>query len=185
MADRKISELSNMNGTDLNDADEFVVVDTSADETKAITYKQLRIGLADENQGLGGSGNVALGSGALDSIDDADPNNVTANYNTAVGEAALTALTTGDNNVAVGRSALETVATGSANVAVGKDALKLSTTSDNTAVGYEALEDQTTGYARQVRGSRRVDSIPQTPNLYRQKINSTQRPARKNLGIRL
>ena len=45
MADRKISELSNITGVNLNDADEFVVVDTSADETKALTFGELKAGL--------------------------------------------------------------------------------------------------------------------------------------------
>jgi len=37
MADQKISELTNITGANLADADEFVVVDTSADQTKAVT----------------------------------------------------------------------------------------------------------------------------------------------------
>jgi len=42
MADRKISELNNITGSSVADTDEFVVVDTSADETKAITASELR-----------------------------------------------------------------------------------------------------------------------------------------------
>jgi hypothetical protein len=42
MADKKISELTNITGANLADADEFVVVDTSASETKAITYGELK-----------------------------------------------------------------------------------------------------------------------------------------------
>jgi len=42
VTDRKISELTNITGADLADNDEFVVVDTSADETKAITYGELK-----------------------------------------------------------------------------------------------------------------------------------------------
>ena len=45
MADKKISELTNITGANLADADEFVVVDTSANETKAITYAELKSGL--------------------------------------------------------------------------------------------------------------------------------------------
>ena len=37
MADQKISELTNITGANLADADEFVVVDVSADQTKAVT----------------------------------------------------------------------------------------------------------------------------------------------------
>ena len=36
MADKKITQLNNITGANLVDADEFVVVDISADETKAI-----------------------------------------------------------------------------------------------------------------------------------------------------
>lgn len=42
MADKKITELNNITGADLVNADEFVVVDTSSDETKAITYGELK-----------------------------------------------------------------------------------------------------------------------------------------------
>ena len=42
MVDKKITELNNLTGADLVDADEFVVVDISADETKAITAGQLK-----------------------------------------------------------------------------------------------------------------------------------------------
>tara|TARA_R110000796_G_scaffold46044_3_gene111443 strand:+ start:3177 stop:5639 length:2463 start_codon:yes stop_codon:yes gene_type:complete len=42
MADQKISELTNITGANLADADEFVVVDTSADQTKAITFGELK-----------------------------------------------------------------------------------------------------------------------------------------------
>jgi hypothetical protein len=45
MADRKITELANITGADLADGDEFVVVDASADETKAITFGELKSGL--------------------------------------------------------------------------------------------------------------------------------------------
>ena len=43
MADKKITELNNITGADLVDADEFVVVDISADETKAITFGELKL----------------------------------------------------------------------------------------------------------------------------------------------
>jgi hypothetical protein len=42
MADKKITQLTNINGADLVSADEFVVVDISADETKAITFDELK-----------------------------------------------------------------------------------------------------------------------------------------------
>ena len=42
MADKKITQLTNITGANLADADEFVVVDISADETKAITLGELK-----------------------------------------------------------------------------------------------------------------------------------------------
>ena len=42
MADKKITQLTNITGANLVDADEFVVVDISADETKAITLGELK-----------------------------------------------------------------------------------------------------------------------------------------------
>jgi hypothetical protein len=45
MADRKISELNNITGANLADDDEFALVDTSADETKAITFGEFKTAL--------------------------------------------------------------------------------------------------------------------------------------------
>ena len=42
MADKKITQLNNITGADLAEADEFVVVDITADETKAITFSELK-----------------------------------------------------------------------------------------------------------------------------------------------
>ena len=42
MADKKITQLTNITGANLADADEFVVVDITADETKAITFSELK-----------------------------------------------------------------------------------------------------------------------------------------------
>lgn len=42
MADRKISELTNITGANLADGDELVVVDASASETKAITFGEFK-----------------------------------------------------------------------------------------------------------------------------------------------
>ena len=43
MADQKITELNNITGANLADADEFVVVDITADETMAITRAELKL----------------------------------------------------------------------------------------------------------------------------------------------
>ena len=45
MADKKISQLPNLTGASLAEDDEFVIVDTSADETKSITWSELKEGL--------------------------------------------------------------------------------------------------------------------------------------------
>ena len=42
MADKKITQLTNITGANLVDTDEFVVVDISADETKSITFGELK-----------------------------------------------------------------------------------------------------------------------------------------------
>ena len=45
MTDKKISQLTNLTGASLAEDDEFVLVDTSADETKSITWSELKEGL--------------------------------------------------------------------------------------------------------------------------------------------
>lgn len=47
MTDKRISELTQITGANLADDDEFVVVDTSANETKAITYGELKKSTGD------------------------------------------------------------------------------------------------------------------------------------------
>jgi len=42
LADKKITQLTNITGANLAEADEFVVVDITADETKAITFSELK-----------------------------------------------------------------------------------------------------------------------------------------------
>lgn len=49
MADQKITELTNITGANIADTDEFVVVDASADETKAITASELRTAIGNGN----------------------------------------------------------------------------------------------------------------------------------------
>ena len=45
MADQKISELTALTGANLADVDAFAVVDTSAVQTKKITYAELKTAL--------------------------------------------------------------------------------------------------------------------------------------------
>jgi len=66
-------------------------------------------------------------------------------YNVAIGNSALTSLTTGAYNVALGREALRDNQSGYNNVAIGYASLVSSTASDNLAIGYHALSSNTTG----------------------------------------
>ena len=71
--------------------------------------------------------NVGRGSGAVAT-------------NTALGNAALNANTTGSNHVAIGYRALSSMQTGTTSVAVGQDALKVSVAgTNNTAVGFQSM----------------------------------------------
>ena len=104
-----------------------------------------------------GTGNVALGDTALDSL-------VSSNFNVAIGHLAATAFssnngysvfvgayagqntTTGDYNTVVGSAAFNDNTEGSNNTVLGTSALGDNTTaSNNTAVGFEALRLNTTG----------------------------------------
>ena len=70
----------------------------------------------------------------------------TGSDNTAVGDRAMKANTSGTRNAALGRLALAANTTASYNTAVGDTALLTNTTGvSNTAVGYQALYDLTTG----------------------------------------
>jgi uncharacterized coiled-coil protein SlyX len=85
------------------------------------------------------SNNTATGNAAL-------PANTTGGGNTATGAGALNANTTGMLNTATGNGALSTNTTGGANTAIGANALKANTTgSANTAFGNSALSTNTTG----------------------------------------
>jgi len=87
-----------------------------------------------------GTGNVALGDTALDSVE------AGGNYNVAIGSAALTTNTTGDTNTAVGHHALKLNTTASDNTGIGRNALCTTTTGCvNTAMGSSAMQSNTTG----------------------------------------
>ena len=86
-----------------------------------------------------GTANVALGLTALDSLDDTSP----GGNNIAIGNAALTALTTGSHNISIGSSAGTALTTGGTNIAIGFESLSTEdTTGKNVAVGYRALKTQ-------------------------------------------
>jgi hypothetical protein len=77
--------------------------------------------------------NNALGQGALTGVTSGD-------HNTATGYNALHALTSGSYNVAMGTLAAAALTSGGANVAVGEEALSITTSGgSNVALGYNAL----------------------------------------------
>ena len=84
------------------------------------------------------SSNTAIGETALYA-------NTTGAYSVAVGNGALIAQTTAQSNTAVGSGALQTTTTGGQNSAVGNAACKVNTAAGCTGVGYQALENSTTG----------------------------------------
>jgi trimeric autotransporter adhesin len=103
---------------------------TTGTENVAIGYESM-YGVAATP--LTGSNNTAVGYTALLSIQGA------ANSNTAIGNLALNALTTGTDSTAIGYNVLGN-ATGSPNYALGYQAGRYVTSgSDNIAIGYEAL----------------------------------------------
>ena len=91
--------------------------------------------------------------GSAEFASDATINSVTVGLgagsvvtNTAVGNTALSANSTGDNNTAVGQAALYSNSTGIQNTSVGYQSLRNTTEGDyNTAVGRGALHDNITG----------------------------------------
>ena len=91
-------------------------------------------------RGAGADGtNTAVGDRALAA-------DTTGSSNTAVGQRALQANTTGAYNTAVGITAMVTNTTGSYNTAFGREALPLNTTGvTNTAIGNQALFSNTSG----------------------------------------
>jgi hypothetical protein len=85
-------------------------------------------------RGLAGTGsaNTAVGNDALIA-------NTSGGNNVSIGSASLFTNTTGGSNVAIGHQALWKNTTGSNNTANGREALKEFVGSDNTAIGYRAL----------------------------------------------
>ena len=69
MADKKISELTNITGANLADGDELVVVDTSASETKAITFGEFKNALDTATGFVSITGDTMTGDLALSGAD--------------------------------------------------------------------------------------------------------------------
>jgi hypothetical protein len=96
--------------------------------------------LANIDSVVDSDGNTALGITALDSRTAGS-----ALDNTALGNAAGTAITTGDDNTLIGEDAGSALVTASDATAVGSGALAASTAEGNTAVGAAALGNNVTG----------------------------------------
>jgi hypothetical protein len=93
-----------------------------------------------------GTGNTAVGSGALES-------NTAASNNTALGYLSLNANVSGASNVAIGSNVLDVNTSGSFNAAVGVSAMTANTTGGlNCAFGYAALSSNSTGGANSAFG---------------------------------
>ena len=60
MADKKITALTALVGTDVADTDVFAVVDVSATETKKITAEELAVAVAAQGLNAGGAGRVHI-----------------------------------------------------------------------------------------------------------------------------
>ena len=92
--------------------------------------------------------------------------NTTANYCTAVGQAALAQNTEGNDNTAIGYNTLDAVTTGTRNVAVGNLALTSLTSNYCTAVGFEAGEDCNAQYNTFVGYQAGLNVTTGTQNIY-------------------
>ena len=118
------------------DSDAFIVIDGNT--TKQIPASDLSTyigGSSTAGQLSAGTSNTAIGANALDSMtgDDAD-------YNTAIGADAGTAITTGDDNTLIGYGAGDTITEGHDNVCIGyKAGSGLTTSGRMIGIGEEAL----------------------------------------------
>ena len=113
--------------------DEAGTAITTGDLMTAVGYKAL---FTEDT----GERSTAVGAFALTA-----QNAAVENYNTAVGYAAGTAVTTGVQNTLIGALAGDAITTAANNTALGYSALGLNTTgAGNTAIGRTALENNTT-----------------------------------------
>jgi hypothetical protein len=148
MADTKISDLTAITGANTAADDDFVVVDTSAAQTKRITRDELKsaIGGATDINGLSdattnSSGKtIGIGTDALANDDGS------SNLNTALGYKAGEDITTGTHGLFLGYNAGLNV-TASGTIAVGSLAMGSGVTTGNynTGIGYQAGYDLTSG----------------------------------------
>ena len=156
-----------------NDASKFATTSTGIDVTGTAVTDGLTVAgnlsvdggtiKLDGNYPVG-TGNVALGDTALDSLTsggnntaigrDAMTANTSGGTNVALGGRSLEANTSASNNIAVGYGAMLVNTTGANNVGIGYNALLSNTTaSENSAVGHQSLYTNTTGTRNQAFGT--------------------------------
>jgi hypothetical protein len=103
-----------------------------------------------------GAANTILGETALNSATAGAANN------TAIGNTALFANTTGLNNTIVGAGTALSNITGSRNTALGAAALLLHNSDDNTAIGWNSLLGITSGYRNTALGTAAGNNVSST-----------------------
>ena len=136
--------------------------------------------LVGDAMGVDGTGNVAIGRNAYGGSHTGSVHYVTAVGESAlagalttgaagtvaIGQLALTALTSGAGNVAVGYQALDAQVTGDNNTAIGYSALGANAVADgagnNTAIGFDAAKLLVTGVDNVVIGSAALDAADGT-----------------------
>jgi trimeric autotransporter adhesin len=161
LADAKISALNAL--TTADDADLFVVVDTSATETKKITKANMLspIVISGANVGIGITPSAKLHVNGDSEINGLTTGRGAGNNtsNTVFGNSAFGNNTTGTNNTAVGYQSLYSNTEGTQNNATGREALRNNTTGNyNDSVGYQSLYSNTTGASNTAAGNQSLYS---------------------------
>ena len=141
-----------VSGTD-DSAQKNTAFGFSASDAVTTGDNNVAIGFEALSANTTGSGNIAIGANSLD-VCDTESNNLSigldtmhgsiagGEYNVAIGNTALDALTSGDNNIAIGYSAGTALTTGSENILIGFEAAKnLTIGGNNVVMGYTAFED--------------------------------------------
>jgi hypothetical protein len=134
-------------GNELKLADRNIAIgynamfDSYIDDTQdALTFDNVFIGYGSGSgtwTGAASKGNIGIGTNVMDAAMN------TAYYNTAVGDSALSGLTSGDDNVAIGGNAGKQLTSGDDNTFVGYSAgTALGSASSNVAIGHSAFATQ-------------------------------------------
>jgi len=142
-----------------------------------------------------GDNNILIGYGAGDAFD-TEINNLAigydalggavagGEYNVALGNYTLDALTSGDYNTALGYNALSANTTGSSNTAIGAAALFVNTEgSNNTAVGHYALDACTTGGANVAVGLYAATGLTEASNCVAIGVHALQMTTTGNYNV--